>query len=54
MALVDDAKSAVNRNVDMKIVVSVAVGVALFGLSIYALKKSGVKPLKKVAAVVSQ
>lgn len=54
MAFTDQARDKVRQNVDMRIVVSAAIGVALFGVTVWALKKTGVKPLKKAASVVNQ
>lgn len=48
---VTGATAAVKRNVDTKIMVSTAAGVALFGLVTFLAVKSGIKPLRDVAAV---
>jgi|GEM_PF-3203613 len=39
------------NQVDTKTVVSSAVGVALFGAAVWAAKRTGVSPVKKVAKV---
>jgi len=41
----------VKKNTDMKIVTSVVVGLAVFGLITYGAVKSGVKPLATAARV---
>ena len=51
MSTVNNVKMAAKRNIDTKVVVSTAVGVALFGLVTFLAVKSGVKPLKEAAAV---
>ncbi len=39
----------IQRNIDPKIVTSVVVGSAIFGIIIYAAVRSGIKPLKSAA-----
>lgn len=39
------------NNIDAKTVTSVVVGMAVFGVIMYAAVRSGVKPLKQVAEV---
>ena len=39
------------NHIDTKVMVSSAAGVALFGAAIWAAKKTGVSPVKKVAKV---
>ncbi|MFK5947943.1 MAG: hypothetical protein QM500_04120 [Methylococcales bacterium] len=43
--------SDVKRNIDTRTVVSVVVGMGVFGAIIYGAVRSGLKPLKTVAAV---
>lgn len=47
----DKAKMAVQNNVDKRIVVSTAIGVALFGVVAYGAIRSGIKPLQQVGKV---
>ena len=51
MNTVDQAKNFAAANINMPVVVSVVVGVAIFGGIMTMAKKSGVKTLKKGAAV---
>ncbi|WP_086931447.1 hypothetical protein [Agarilytica rhodophyticola] len=48
-----DVRQSVERNVDTKIAVSTAVGVAGMGLVAYLFHKSNVKALKKVADIAT-
>lgn len=48
---IDQAKAAVKRNVSAPVVVSTALGVALFGAVTYFAVKSGIAPLKEAAKV---
>ncbi len=51
MSTITKVKQTYNRNVDNRIVVSAAVGSALFGAVLFAMHKSNIKALKSVAKV---
>ena len=51
MGVVDSTRDAVRRNVDTKIAVSAAVGLALFGVVTSLAVRSGIKPLQQAANI---
>lgn len=49
--MMQKAKQSASQNIDKRIVVSTAVGVAVFGTAVFLLNKSNVKALKEVTKV---
>ena len=52
--IIDQARQAAANNIDMRIVVSSAIGAALLGVVTFAAVKSGIKPLRTVANVAKK
>jgi len=47
----NEIKQFADKNISLPIVVSAALGTIVSGVAVYAMAKSGLKPLKKAAAV---